>query len=125
MDKKLIVAVLKMREAGWIIPGYQHAFPHLLQGVLTLQEERVPSINRSAIVATLRDPSSGAPVEGVAPLIDARVIRVLADEWILTGMEHVLVGLRGCDCAQTWQVRFVELQAFNQEPNGYLSRHET
>lgn len=113
MDKKLIVAVLKMREAGWIIPGYQHAFPRLLQGVLTLQEERVPSINRSAFVATLRDPDTGAPIDGMAPLIDARVVRVLADEWILTGMEHVLVGLRECDCAQTWQVRFVALQTLD------------
>ena len=114
MERKLIVAVLKMRDAGWVIPRYQHAFPRRLQGVLTLQEEQVPSLNRSAYVATLRDPATGAPVDGLAPLIDARLIRALADEWIWTGMEHVLVGLRECDCAQTWQVRLVALESPDQ-----------
>ena len=109
MEKKLIVGVLQMRKEGWLIPRYQHAFPRLSRGVLTLQEERVPVLNRCAYVATLRDPLSGAPVEGIQPLLDARVVRVLSDEIILTGIERVTVGLRECDCAQTWQVRLMSL----------------
>ena len=110
MENKLIVTVLRMRDSGCPIPRYQHAFAKPLQGVLILQEEQVPSLNRHALVATLRDPNTGQPVDGLAPLIDARVVRAMADEWIWTGIERVFVGLRECDCAQTWCVRMVALE---------------
>lgn len=108
-DNKLIVAVLRTRDAGWLIPRYQHAFAQPPQGVLILKEEMVVVLNRHAFVATLRDPDTGAAVVGLPPLIDARVIRASADEWIWTGFERVMSGLREADCVQTWVVRAVSL----------------
>lgn len=109
MSKKLIVNVLKMRDGGWPYPRYQHAFAAPAQGVLYVQEESILRLNRHALVATLRHPDSGLPVEGLSPLIDARIIRATADEWVWTGIEHVMVGIKECDCAQTWVVRAVSL----------------
>ena len=109
MDKKLVVAVIRLREAGKIIPRHNLAFATPVLGVLNLGEERIPALNRHALVATLRDPQTGVIVEGLPPLVDARLVRALPDEWVFTGFERVLVGMQECDCAQSWLARASEL----------------
>lgn len=109
MEKKLIVAVVRLRDAGRTIPRHNLAFVEPLRGVLTIQEESVPTLNRHALIATLRDPATGAPVDGLPSLVDVRVVRALADEWALTGFERVTVGMQECDFAQSWLARMVQL----------------
>lgn len=111
MDKKLIVAVVTLREGGRTVPRYQHAFRSAIRGILTLNETQISALNRHALVATLRDLDSGAAVAGIEPLIDARLIRATSDEWVLTGFERVQIGMHECDCAQTWLVRMEELRS--------------
>lgn len=114
MNRKLIVTVIKLRDAGRTVPRYQRAFATPAHGILTLNEAQVSSLNRHALVATLRDPDTGAAVTGVESLIDARLIRATSDEWVLTGFERVLIGMHECDCAQTWVVRMEELRSEEQ-----------
>ena len=109
MEKKLLVAIVKVRESGKTIPRHNLAFTRPYCGVLTLGEERIPALNRHALVARLRHPQSGEPVSGLSPLVDARLIRATCDEWILTGFEHVTANLQEIDCAQSWIVRIDEL----------------
>ena len=109
MDKKLIVAVVRLRDAGRVIPRHNLAFVAPLRGVLTLREEPVPALNRHALIATLCDPDTGAGIDGLTPLIDARLVRAMADEWVLTGFERVMIGMQECDCAQTWLARMERL----------------
>lgn len=109
MDRKLIVEVRLLRESGWIIPRHRHAFAASHRGILTLDEERVPALNRHARVARLRDALTGALVEAVPPLIDATLLHAGADEWVIAGVEHVMHGVREADCAQTWLVQPVQL----------------
>ena len=108
-DKKLIVAVVCLRIAGRAVPKHNLAFTQPFRGVLTLDEQRVPALNRHALVAMLRDPTTGAPVDGIAPLIDARVVRATADEWVVTGFERIDDGMQERDCAQSWLARMESL----------------
>ena len=110
MPRKLIVAVQRVRETGRILPRHRLAFPVLHEGVLSLLEERVADWNRSTFVAKLLNSNNGALVDGVPPLLDARIIRAMEDEWILTGLERVSLSGNDADCAQTWMVRLVGLQ---------------
>lgn len=109
MGKKLIVDVVCLRNAGKVVPRHNLAFVTPFVGVLTLYEERVPELNRHALVATLRDPDTGAGIAGLCPLVDARVVRATGDEWVLTGIERVMANLQEVDCAQSWLVRIVRL----------------
>ncbi len=109
MDKKLIVAIVKVREAGRTIPRHNLAFTPPYRGILNINEERISALNRHALIATLRDPQSGELVPGLNPLVDARLIRATCDEWILTGFERVMLNLQESDCAQSWIVRIDEL----------------
>ena len=108
--RKLVVTVLKLRESGRAIPRYQHAFPKTFRGVITADEEHVPALNRRSLVAILRDPETGAAIDGIAPLWDARVIRATADEWVWSGIEVAYVGTIEVAVAQTWRVQAVSLE---------------
>ena len=119
MDKKLIVAVVRLRDAGKVVPRYTLAFSAPYRGVLTLADEHVPSLNRHSLVAILRDPDSGAPIDGLCPLVDARIVRATADEWVLTGFERVILNMDERDCAQSWVVRMESLvDALPQDGEG-------
>ena len=74
-----------------------------------MREERIPELNRHALVARLLDPATGGDLS-TNPLIDARVVRAMDDEWIITGFERVMVGMFECDCAQSWIARLGEIQ---------------
>ena len=108
-SRKLLVAVLQLRNAGRAIPRYQHAFPKPYFGVLTADEEYVPALNRRAFVAVLRDPATGALVDGLPVLWDARVVRMAPDEMIWTGLEGALIGASEVVVAQAWRVQVVDI----------------
>ena len=103
-------AVLRMRAEGRPVPRHNLAFATPFLGVLRLGEERMPELNRHATVARLLDAETGRPVDGLLPLVDARVVRVLADEIVLTGFERVSDGLTERDCAQSWVARMESLR---------------
>jgi hypothetical protein len=107
--RKLLVSVLQLRNAGRAIPRYQHAFPKPFTGVLTAGEEHVTALNRRALVAVLRDPTTGAYVDGLPPLWDARVVRVSQDEMIWTGLEGALIAASEVVVAQAWRVQIVSI----------------
>lgn len=109
MDKILIVDVVRLRDTGRVIPKHNLAFTPPFRGVLTIHEQPVPALHRHALVATLRDPDTGAGIDGLTPLIDVRVVRAMADEWVLTGFERVTIGMQECDCAQSWLARMERL----------------
>lgn len=104
-DQKVIVAVVRLRDCGKVVPKHNLAFVKPFVGVLTLDEQHVPALNRHALVATIRHPDTGAPLPGIEPLIDARLVRATADEWVLTGFERATIGMDECDCAQSWIAR--------------------
>lgn len=102
---KLIVAVVCLRSAGRVVPRHNLAFVKPYRGVLALGEKWVKELNRHALVATLRHPDTGAEVPGICPLTDARLMRATPDEWVLNGIERVIVNLQEIDCAQSWLMR--------------------
>ena len=106
---KVLVAVLQLRTAGRAIPRYQHAFPKPYIGVLTAEEEYVRALNRRAFVAVLRDPTTGALIDGLPPLWDARVVRMAEDEMIWTGLEGTLIGASEAVVAQAWRVKILRI----------------
>lgn len=116
MGKKLIVDVVRLRNAGKVVPRHNLAFVKPFVGVLTLNEERIVDLNRHSLVATLRHPDTGAPVPGLNPLLDARVVRATNDEWVLTGIERVADNLIELDCAQSWLVRLDQLIVTPDQP---------
>jgi hypothetical protein len=115
MDSKLIVALTCLRSSGKIVPKHNLAFTQPFRGVLTLSEEHLPNLHRHALVARLRDPLTNAPIDALPPLIDARLIRATADEWVITGFERVMISMQECDCAQTWVARMEQLLVDNHE----------
>lgn len=110
MDAKLIVRVILIREAGWVLPRHFHAFPKVHEGIFALHEERVPELSRTSRVARLLQVDTGLPVVGIAPLMDAVLLRATADEWVVTGFERVEQRLKLVDCAQTWVITPVALR---------------
>lgn len=120
MVRKLIVQVRLLRDAGWILPRYRHAFGQPFEGIFSLREERVVALNRHTRVATLQQVDTMAPVAGILPLYDAVLQRATADEWVLTGFEQIDNGLRVVDTAQTWLVDLVRLETLpGQTPGEY------
>ena len=109
MSRKLIVHVLRLRENGRAIPKYQLAFATPIEGVLQMSEERIAELNRHALVARLVDATTGNELP-VNPLIDARMVRAMSDEWIITGFERTTVGVFESDCAQSWIARLARIQ---------------
>jgi hypothetical protein len=101
---QLIVEVRRLRDGGWIIPRYQHAFGQAPQGILSLREEQVPDWNRHSRVARLLDQDTGAALEAVPALYDAVLLQAANSEWVITGAERAMHGLREVDCVQTWRV---------------------
>ncbi len=109
MSKRLIVHVLRLRENGRAIPKYQLAFNTPIEGVLILREERIVELNRHALVARLRDANTGGDLP-INPLIDARMVHAMSDEWVITGFERVMIGMFESDCAQSWIASLVRIQ---------------
>jgi len=110
MIRKLIVQVRLLRDAGWILPRYRHAFGQPFEGVFSLREERIVALNRHIRVATLLQVDTMLPVAGILPLYDAVLQRATADEWVFTGFEQIDDGLRVVDTAQTWLVDLLRLE---------------
>ena len=52
-DQKVIVAVVRLRDCGKVVPKHNLAFVKPFVGVLTLDEQHVPALNRHALVATI------------------------------------------------------------------------
>ena len=102
---KLHVSVYCLRTAGVAFPQHNLAFVKPRLGILLLNDEHVPELHRHSLVARLVDPATGAQVEGLARLIDARLVRMMSDELVVTGIERVADGLTTRDCAQSWLVQ--------------------
>lgn len=124
MDRKLIVRVRRLREAGWALPRHRHAFGQPGEGVFSLLEVMVPELNRHARVATLLDAHTGTPVAGIGSLYDAVMLRATADEWVVTGFERIERDMRVFDVAQTWLISLVRMEDAQPDRLAGAPQHE-
>ena len=113
MGKKLIVKVRCLRDSGWVLPRHRLAFGKPFEGIFSLQEQHVPSLNRHSRVATLVQADGIAQVPGIATLYDATLLRATADEWVVTGFERLEQAAKVMDVVQTW---LITLAHFNETP---------
>ena len=99
----MLIRLHRLRERGWPIPRYQFAFKKTILGELTVHEVRDPVLNRHTRVATLLDPTTGAPLD-VPQLLDTQLVGLTREVLSLSGIERVedpLI-LKVEDFAQTW-----------------------
>lgn len=80
-----------------------------VRGILVLKEQHADDLMRLCRVATLTDPGTGTPVEGIPPLYDAMLIAADGFSLTLAGFERVWQAGRIIDYAQTWLVDPAEL----------------
>ncbi|WP_213957117.1 hypothetical protein [Variovorax sp. dw_954] len=95
-----LMDMVRSRDHGRVIPGWQAGRLGAFRGVLTVRQVHQPHLHRYVMTAqmTMQDKAAAPPPD----LWDVPLVEVTRERWILTGFERISDGLTATDYAQTW-----------------------
>lgn len=95
-----IMDMVRSRDAGRVIPGWQRGRLRPFRGILLIKTEQLAPLHRFAQVGRMymADPKAPTP----PPLWDIQPIEMGVDFWSYGGIERIDDGLTVIDFAQTW-----------------------
>lgn len=103
MSRMQLMDMVRSREKGVLIPGWQRGRLKAWRGLLLVKMEHVHELHRVTRVARMFSPTHDR--DRPPPLWDAQPVEMTIDYWTYTGTERVDDGIGGfVDYAQTWVI---------------------
>lgn len=97
---KIVMDMVRSRDQGRVIPGWQRGRLKVFRGVLVVRLEYQAFLHRHVHTARMRMEDRAEPEP--PPLLEARIIELAEEYWTITGFERIDDGLLCTDYAQTW-----------------------
>jgi hypothetical protein len=101
MSRMQVMDMVRSRDKGRVIPGWQNGRLRPFRGFLLIKVEHIHALHRFSRVGRMYmlDPKEPAP----PPLWDIEAIEMTPDFWSYTGIERIEDGIGGFfDYAQSW-----------------------
>lgn len=95
-----LMDMVRSRDHGRVIPGWQAGRLGAYRGCLTVRQVHQPHLHRYVLTAQMQ--MEDQQVDPPPALWDVRLVEFTGDRWVITGFERIDDGLIATDYAQTW-----------------------